>query len=223
MFPSTDPTRYASATSFCQTYTQGVSTATTGFIPRFTSGCGSEPSKYSSACSCIPTYTTLATTTTTTTTPPTCAPTPYEVFQNGDFECGYYPWRALVTEGTTYALTSPGYTGNFAFQVNQNIGIDNVGLGQATLSQLTNITPGTQYTLSFDTFWSSLGGFIGVKFNGQPIYTVDAGDKGGPGVWNLNVITFTATTDQYLFEFEFLFGTSGVYAEIDDIVLSPGT
>src|ERR1700722_1772646 len=117
MFPTTDPTRLASAQSFCQTYTQGESTATTGFIPRFTAACGSDPSKYSSACSCAPTApvttitTTLSSTTTTlitststvstststtststTSTAPTCASTPYEKFQNGDFECGsLYP------------------------------------------------------------------------------------------------------------------------------------
>jgi hypothetical protein len=216
MFPTADPTRLASAQSFCKTYTQGVSTATTGFIPRFTAGCDSAPSRYSSACSCAPTATV------TTTTPPACAPTPYEVFQNGDFECGIYPWRALVTEGTTYAIASPGFTGSLAFEVHQNGPLDAVGLGQGNIQQLIYITPGTQYTLNFNTFWSG-GGFIGVKFNGQPKYTVDAADKNGPGVWNSNSISFTATTGQYLLEFEFLFGGSGAFAKIDNVVLTPGT
>lgn len=233
MFPTTDPTRLASAQSFCQTYTQGQSTATTGFIPRFTAACGSDPSKYSSACSCAPTITTtlssttttLITSTSTTSTAPTCASTPYEQFQNGDFECGsLYPWRALVTKGTTYALTSPGFTGSFAFEVDQNAPLDGVGIGEAILAQLFYITPGTQYVLTFDTFFNvANGGFIGVKFNGAPQYTVDAGDKPGPGVWNSNTISFTATTGQYLLEFEFLFGTSSVVAKIDNVVLSPPT
>ncbi|MCJ1250048.1 hypothetical protein MMC30_007274 [Trapelia coarctata] len=229
LFPTNDPTRLASAQSFCATYTQSVATATTGFPARFTTACGSSPSKFSSACSCGPTATasststTTTTITTTTTTASTCAPTPYEVFQNGGFECGIYPWRALVTHGTTYTLTSPGNTGNFAFEVDQNAALDGVGLGEANLQQLIYITPGTQYTLSFDSFFDvGNGGFIGVKFNGQPQYTVDASDKLGPGVWNSNTIVFTATTGQYLIEFEFLFGTSNVVAKLDNINLTPG-
>lgn len=129
-----------------------------------------------------------------------------------------------MTQGTTYALTSPGKSGSFAFEVDQPGPPDGVGLGQATLSQLIYITQGTQYVLSFDTFFNvGNGGFIGVKFNGQPQYTVDAQDKLGPGVWNSNTITFTATTGQYILEFEFLFGSSNVVAKIDNVNLSPGT
>jgi hypothetical protein len=242
LFPTTDLARLASAQSFCQTYTQGVSTATTGFPTRFTAGCGSSPSRYSSVCSCAPTATTTLVTTTSTTsttstsstsstsaasttsTAPICAPTPYETFQNGDFECGLYPWRALVTEGTTYALTSPGYTGSFAFEVDQNAPLDGVGIGEASLQQLFYITPETTYLLTFDTFFNvGNGGFIGVKFNGVPQYTVDASDKLGPGVWNSNSISFTATAGQYLLEFEFVFGTSSVVTKIDNVVLTPGT
>src|SRR5204863_6551246 len=179
-------------------------------IPRFTTACGSDPAKYSSACSCAPTAA----------PPATCTSPPYDIFQNGGFECGLYPWRALTTQGTTYALTSPGYVGSFAFQVNQNGPLDTVGLGQASLQQLFYLTTGTQYTLNFHTFWSaSGGGFIGVKFNDVPKYTVNAGDHGGPGVWNLNTIPFTATTGQHLFEFEFLFGSTGVFAKIDNVIL----
>lgn len=229
MFPSTDPARYSTATSWCATYTQAVQTATTGFIPRFTSGCGFSPSRYSSACACIPTWfpspatTTSTTATSTTTTPPACAPTPYEVWQNGDFECGWFPWRPLVTLGTTYALAGPAYSGSYAFQVTQNGPIDTVGLGQALLEQLIYITPGVHYTLTFQSYWSGYGGFIGVKINGNPVYTVDAGDRLGPGVWNTNSIQFTATTGQHLIEFEWIFGNSNVFASIDAVVLSPGT
>jgi len=129
-----------------------------------------------------------------------------------------------VTEGTTYALTSPGYTGSFAFEVDQNAPLDGVGIGEASLQQLFYITPETRYLLTFDTFFNDgNGGFIGVKFNGVPQYTVDASDKLGPGVWNSNSISFTATTGQYLLEFEFVFGTSSVVAKIDNVVLTPGT
>lgn len=129
-----------------------------------------------------------------------------------------------MTQGTTYALTSPGNTGNFAFEVDQNAALDGVGLGQATLLQLIYITPGTHYTLTFDSYFDvANGGFIGVKFNGQPQYTVDASDKLGPGVWNSNVITFVAATGQYLLEFEFLFGASKVVAKLDNINLTPST
>lgn len=99
-----------------------------------------------------------------------------------------------------------------------------MGLGEAILSQLIYITSGTTYTLSFRSFWNvGNGGFIGVKLNGQPQYTVDAMDDPGPGVWKLNTFSFTATTDQHLVEFEFLFGTSSAVAKIDSIVLTPGT
>jgi len=226
VFPSNDAPRLDSAQSFCATYTQGVATATTGFPARFTSACGSSPSKFSSACSCGPTATATSTTTTSSTTTiaaSTCAPTPYGVFQNGGFECGISPWRALVTHGTTYAVTSPGKTGGFAFEVVQNAALDGVGLGQATLQQLFYITPGTQYTLTLDSFFDvGNGGFIGVNLNGQPQYTVDASDNLGPRVWNSNTIVFTARTGQYLLEFEFMFGTSDVVAKLHNINLSPG-
>jgi len=139
------------------------------------------------------------------------------------FRVWNFPWRALVTHGTTYAVTSPGKTGGFAFEVVQNAALDGVGLGQATLQQLFYITPGTQYTLTLDSFFDvGNGGFIGVNLNGQPQYTVDASDNLGPRVWNSNTIVFTARTGQYLLEFEFMFGTSDVVAKLHNINLSPG-
>jgi len=93
-----------------------------------------------------------------------------------------------------------------------------MGLGQASLKQLFSITPGTQYTLTFNSFWSALNGdFIGVKFNGQLQYAVDASGKNEPGVWNANSIAFTATMGQYLPEFEWVLG------RIDGGGLTPGT
>jgi hypothetical protein len=134
-------------------------------------------------------------------------PNPLWTVPNGDFEYGsLYPWHALVTEGTTYALTPPGSTRPFAFEVDQNAPLDSVGIGEVIHAQIFYITPGTQYVLTFDTFFNvGNGGFIGVKFNGAPQYTVDASDNLGPGVWNSNTISFTATTGQYLLEFEFMF------------------
>jgi hypothetical protein len=168
---------------------------------------------------------TTSTTSTTTSTAPTCATTPNEVLQNGGFECGIYPWRALVAHGTTYTLTSPGSSSSsFAFEVDQNDPLDSIGLGETIIQQLFYVTPRTQYTLAFNPWWNAgNGGFIGVKFNEQPQYTVDASDKAGPGVWDSNSISSTATTAQYLLEFEFLFGTNIAAAKIDNVVLSPGT
>lgn len=62
-----------------------------------------------------------------------------------------------------------------------------------------------------------------MKFNGQPQYTIDAQDQKGPGVWNTNTRTFTATTQQYILEFEWLFGTSKVVSKVDNVSISPGT
>ena len=127
----------------------------------------------------------------------------------------------LVTEGTTYALTSPGEEGAYALEIDQNAPLDGVGLGEATASQLFYLTAGVTYTLNFQSYWSiGSGGFIGVKLNGQPVYTVDAEDHAGPGVWNSNTVTFTAS-GQLLLEFEWLFGSSGAVSKIDNVSLTP--
>ena len=64
---------------------------------------------------------------------------------------------------------------------------------------------------------------MGLKLNGQPLYTVDASDKNGPVVWNSNTAGFTAMTGQYLLEFEWLFGAEKVAVKVDNVVLSLGT
>ncbi|KAK5011808.1 hypothetical protein LTR28_000009, partial [Elasticomyces elasticus] len=153
-----------------------------------------------------------------------CVPTPYETFQNGGFECGIYPWRARVTHGTTYAVTSPGKSGLFAFEVDREAPFDGVRLAQATLSQLFNLTTGTQYVLTFDTNFSNrFGGYFLVPFNGQALYTVDARAGSGPGVWRTSNIAFTATRvpSQYLIEFEFVFGSTSAVAKVDNVILTP--
>ena len=107
--------------------------------------------------------------------------------------------------------------------MDQSASLDGLGLGLANMQQLFYITPGTQHLLTFDTFFNvGNGSFIGVKFNGQPQYTVDAGDMLGQGVWNSNSISFAAPTGQYLLEFEFLFGTTRVVAKIDNVRLILG-
>ncbi|KAK4982140.1 hypothetical protein LTR66_009453 [Elasticomyces elasticus] len=231
MFPSTDLARLASAQSFCQSYTQAVMTATTGFSPLSTSACGSAPSAYSSACLCGLKATAM---TTTTLSKPTlaaalsCAPTPYKTWQNGGFECGIYPWRALVTHGAKYAVTSPGKSGSFAFEVDWNGHSDGVRLGQGRLSQFIDLTTGTHYVLTFDThFNNGLGGFITVYINGQNIATVDGRAGSGPGSWISRYMTFQAQTttipSEYLIEFEFAFVLANSVAKIDNIRLTPGT
>ncbi|KAK4981015.1 hypothetical protein LTR28_009276, partial [Elasticomyces elasticus] len=153
-----------------------------------------------------------------------CAPKPYKTFQNGGFECGMFPWRARVTHGTTYAVTSPGKSGLFAFEVDRKAPFDGVGLAQATLSQLVDLTTGTDYVLTFDTNFSNrLGGFIIVLFNGEGQYTVDARAGSGPGVWRNSNIAFTATRlpSQYLIEFAFVFGSTSAVAKVDNVTLTP--
>lgn len=131
-----------------------------------------------------------------------------------------------MTHGATYAITSPGKSGSFAFEVDWKGHFDGVILGQGRLSQLIDLTAGTQYVLTFDThFDNRLGGFIIVYINGQGTYTVDARAGSGPGSWIPHNIAFQATTtpSEYLIEFAFAFGSANAVAKIDNIFLTPGT
>ena len=219
LFPSSDPARVASASSFCQTYTKTVATATTGFPTRYTSACGASPSKYSSACSCAPTTTVTpppsstlvpsktSTASTSTRTYGPCESNPSKVIQNGDFECGEYPWRAYVTHNTTYSITDVGAeSGTHAFRVEQHGPVDQLyAFPQARLWQDGGGSKGG--TLSFYTWQSYEAGFIGVMiFAGDgsraAIYDTDARQDGG-GVWIANSFDFSTVPEWYQVVFEF--------------------
>lgn len=125
--------------------------------------------------------------------------------------------------GNTVQINSPGHLGSFAFEDDQNTVPDtSTGQAQADIFQEVTVVPGLDYTL---TFWAYFNrgdnGFIGVMLNGAAVYTVDALDAPGTGVWKVNNINFTATTTNLEVRFQFLYGGEGGQADlIDDVSIT---
>ena len=79
-----------------------------------------------------------------------------------------------------------------------------------SVNQDVTTVAGKTYTLSFDRYFNiGAAGFIGVKIDQTSVYTIDASDKLGPGVWNANTVTFTANGATTNVRLEFLFGVQG--------------
>lgn len=79
------------------------------------------------------------------------------------------------------------------------------------------------YTLRFRTFFDKCTGsegFVGVKINGQPVYTVDACD-GTAGVFNDNAIQFISAGGSTNLRFEFLVGENPAVVKIDNVNVYP--
>ncbi|KAH8912959.1 hypothetical protein BR93DRAFT_984455 [Coniochaeta sp. PMI_546] len=222
LFPCASPAAVSTAVDFCLTLT-AVKALTTTTPIRATSACGTDPARYSSACSCGPTCpTTVATSTTT----PSCPTPTVGVVPNGDFECGITSWTPDVPDlAATWKLSSPGATGNFAFEADllQAPANPEAGVSVRVTSATFTVTPGVPYTLTFNSWFDNLlSGFIGVVVNGSPIYTVDATDKGA-GAWHLNTVSYTPTTSTVTIRFEFLFGTQHEPSvqKVDTVVFTP--
>lgn len=95
------------------------------------------------------------------------------------------------------------------------------GAEQASVNQDVTLEVGVNYILFFESYFNrGDAGFIGVKIDQAPIYTVDAEDKNGPLVWNSNSVPFTATNTITNIRFEFLFGAAGSVDKIDDISIA---
>ncbi|KAI4214636.1 MAG: hypothetical protein LQ351_002709 [Letrouitia transgressa] len=224
LFPSASPSALSAASAFCATYTTIINTATTGFPARATGGCGSSPSRYSSACSCKPTATTTLTTTTTT---PTCTPTPANnLIKNGGFECGLAPWVAGDVTNTRHYVRGPGDASPNAFEFNQVGPVDPASnQNPAFLTQDFTATAGTAYRLNFRTYFdkcTTREGFVGVRLNQAFGTTVDACDFGGSaGSFKSNSITFTPTTNAVNVRFEFLTNEPDAVFKLDNIAFVP--
>ncbi|KAL9033344.1 MAG: hypothetical protein Q9214_007561, partial [Letrouitia sp. 1 TL-2023] len=187
MFPSASPSALSIASAFCSTYTTKINTATTGFPTRATSACGTNPSLYSSACSCKPTYTsatTLSTTTSTrktssttiststtktststTSTTPSCTPSPANnLIKNGGFECGLAPWIAADVVNTKHYVrypnvNGPGESSPNAYEFNQVGPVDeDSNMHPASVSQDITVTAGVEYVLHFQTYFDKCTG-----------------------------------------------------------------
>ncbi|KAL9610019.1 MAG: hypothetical protein Q9167_005261 [Letrouitia subvulpina] len=189
---------------------------------RYSTNLTSSTSKTTSTTS-IKTSTTSSTTSTTAT--PTC--TPYSNYndgvKNGDFECGLAPWVAQDISGTTHSVSSPGDNSNFAYEFRQ-VGpvAPDASQHPASLSQDLSVQNGVPYNLRFRTYFDKCTqseGFVGVKLNNQPVYTVDACDNGA-GAFKDNLVQFFATGSNNL-RFEFLIGENPATVKIDNVSVIP--
>lgn len=87
-----------------------------------------------------------------------------------------------------------------------------------SVNQDVTTVAGKTYTLSFDRYFNiGAAGFIGVKIDQTSVYTIDASDKLGPGVWNANTVTFTANGATTNVRLEFLFGVQGSVDKVDNV------
>ncbi|KAB5540336.1 hypothetical protein GE09DRAFT_1225788 [Coniochaeta sp. 2T2.1] len=221
LFPCNSPAALSSAVDFCLILTAVKATATTT-PTRATAACGTDPARYSSACSCGPTCAP-----TTTPTPPCPTPTSGNVIPNADFECGIACWIPEVPDSAaTWKISSPGAAGSdsaFEADLLQYPATPELGVSVRVTSAEVAVTPGVEYRLTFNSWFDHIdSGFIGVMVNEAPIYTVDAADKGA-GDWHLNTVAYTPTTSTVRLRFEFLFGNQhapGVQ-KVDSVVFAP--
>ncbi|KAL9595393.1 MAG: hypothetical protein Q9219_006468 [cf. Caloplaca sp. 3 TL-2023] len=185
----------------------------------------------SSATSTSPTSTstsaTSTSTSTTSTSPtPTCPPKSYnEAVINGGFECGLAPWVAEDIVNTKHSLASPGDDSTFAYEFDQ-IGPKgpDADMHPAAVYQDIGLVSGVPYNLRFRTFFAKCStgseGFVGVMINRQPVYTVDACDKGA-GAFKDNLVQFYAPADSTNLRFEFLTGENEATFKIDNVSVMP--
>ena len=78
------------------------------------------------------------------------------------------------------------------------------------------------YNLRFRTYFpqcTGSEGFVGVKINQQPVYTVDACDKPAGGFQD-NLVQFFATGGDNV-RFEFLVGETPTLVKIDNVSVVP--
>lgn len=125
--------------------------------------------------------------------------------------------------GTSHAITSPGDASNFAYEFDQTGPISpTANQNPAAVSQNLATVAGVPYNLNFRTWFDKCTGsegFVGVKINGQPVYTVDACDNPA-GQYSTNLVQFFATGGDNV-RFEFLIGENPAVVKIDNVSVVP--
>ncbi|KAL8715213.1 MAG: hypothetical protein Q9220_001171 [cf. Caloplaca sp. 1 TL-2023] len=121
-------------------------------------------------------------------------------------------------------LTSPGDNSQFAYEFDQVGPISSDSTSHpASVNQDVTVTVGQTYTLTFRTYFDKCTGsegFVGVKINQIPIYTVDACDADA-GTFHDNAAQFTASTNPENLRFEFIIGENPATVKIDNVVVAP--
>lgn len=206
LFPTASSAAVAVASAFCISLHSASDSATvTNYPARATHACGTVPSKYISACSCIDKRTCQAAN---------------QPVKNGGFECGLAPWVVNTTNRGSYSVSAPSNTGrlSFAFTTNQMT----ADFGPPSIQQtITGLTVGRQYTLHFATWFSDAdAGFIGLVLNGTPRSTDDARDTTCCQVWKPRTYGFTAESTSLTVRFEFLASAGTHTFRLDDVYLS---
>ncbi|KAI0397146.1 hypothetical protein F5Y17DRAFT_12457 [Xylariaceae sp. FL0594] len=148
---------------------------------------------------------------------------------NGDFESGLAPWTVQVPDAAAqnFSVSSPGALSSsghsfFASFVPPSVNTER-GVSIRLVSAPVLVTvPGVPYELAFYSYFDNpRAGFVGVKINDVPVYTVDATDYGwGPAVGFVrNALAYTPppSTQTVTVKFEFLFGESNGVASLDRI------
>ncbi|KAI0123564.1 hypothetical protein BJ170DRAFT_697387 [Xylariales sp. AK1849] len=220
LFPCRSAAAWSSASAFCATIITGGTTAI-DYPTRATAACGLAPDRYISACTCGPTCTPIPSST------PCPVPTGGNIVPNGDFECGLPPWTVQVPDpSAAYSVTSPGHTGNKAFEIDlvSSPSTPDFGVNARIISPGLSVVSGNSYQLRFWANFNDLRcGFIGIMIEDQPVFTVDATDHGAAsiGTWTENIVDYTPTTSTISIKFEYLLGPALCHVKTDTITFTP--
>ncbi|KAK2000338.1 hypothetical protein LX36DRAFT_668838 [Colletotrichum falcatum] len=168
------------------TITAGGTTAT-DFPARARSACGTVAGKYISACGCGPTRSAA----------PTPMPTPCPAY--GGFGCGLSPWAVEVPDSnastTITYLSSDSGRRSLEAKLLKGRPLQESVLSVGISSGVFSVRPNVPGKLTFALWLDNMDArFVGVKFNGTPLRTVDARDGVGWGVWKALLVNYTPSS-----------------------------
>ncbi|KAH8882179.1 hypothetical protein GQ53DRAFT_831760 [Thozetella sp. PMI_491] len=146
---------------------------------------------------------------------------------DGDFEAGIGSWTVEVPDPSAVTLlSSPGYTGNYAFEADFTAPATSPQLGVSAriIAPTLTLKPGQPYRFTFATFFDNAdAGFVGVMVNDSVSVTgmtVDARDHHQWGSWyGYNGFTFTPAASTVNIKLEFLYGSVSSVDKVDNITL----
>ena len=169
-----------------------------------------------------------------------CGPNPpIGLLADGEFECGLGAWTQQVPDSNTnagvkltsvIAPTAQAY-GDFAwFATTQgpNISQQEKGVSARIISSAMPVTPGKSYMVAFTAYFNAHSiGFLGVKINGEALFTRDPGDlHQGTGWFADNQWFWVApagvTTATVTFEASFASGMAGTMG-VDSVIFVEAT